>query len=110
MRFDVEPIEPGPNGVGDELGAIVGPDVVRYAVQDKEISKTGHHIITPEATGYQDRQTFTAVLVDHHQHFESLAVVGAIMCEVVAPNMVLPGGSKPDAGTIVQPKPSPLGL
>lgn len=84
--------------------------MVRYAVLNEEISQAGHYVVAPQATGNDDRQTFPAIFIDNRQHPERLAVVRAILDEVIAPNMVLPGWPKPDTRSVIQPKPSPLRL
>ena len=48
------------------------------------------------------------MLVDHAQHPEGPATMGARLLEVIGPDMMAPAGPKPDAGAIVQPEtPSP---
>ena len=84
--------------------------MIGHAVLDKQIGQAGHHIITPQTPGNDDPQTLPAELIQHHQHLQHLAVISTILDKVVAPDMVLPARAKPDAGSVVQPEPSPFGL
>ena len=51
-----------------------------------------------------DRQAFPAVLVDHRQHPERLAVVRAVGDEVVAPHMAAMLRPQPHARSIIEPE------
>jgi len=110
QRADVQPCQPLPNRLGAELGPIVRSDVVWRAMGNEQLGKQRQHVIAVEPPGDQDRQTFPAELVDHHQHAKYPAVMGAILDEIVGPDMMAPARPKPDAGSIVQPKSTPLGL
>ena len=84
--------------------------MIGQAMLREQIGEAGHHVVAPQTSGHHDRQAFATVLVDHDEHLEGFAVIGAILHEVVAPDMVRPARPKADAGPVVQPKPGPLGL
>ena len=98
------------HGLGDELRAIVGTNVFRDAMQDKEI---GEHV--DDIDGFQlavdtNGQTFVCELVDDVQHPVFPAFMRAILDKVVGPDMVRSLGAKTDAGSVREPKPAALGL
>ena len=59
---------------------------------------------------YDDRQTSPGELIDHREHADLPSVMGAILDEVVGPDVVGPAGPETDAGSVIEPEPAPLGL
>ena len=57
-----------------------------------------------------DGEAFTGELIDDGQHPKRFAVMGAVLHEVIGPDVVLAGWPQPDARTIVQPQPTSLWL
>ncbi len=57
-----------------------------------------------------DRQALPGVFVDHRQHPEGPTILRPVHDKVVGPNMVAVLGPEPDARTVMEPEPSPLGL
>ena len=57
-----------------------------------------------------DRQAFAGELVDDVEHAELPSVVGAVLDEVVGPDVVAVLRPQPDAGAVVEPEPAPLRL
>src|SRR6056297_1726426 len=55
-----------------------------------------------------DHERLPGELVEDDEDAIGLAVVGAILDEVIGPDMVRPLRPEPDAGAIVQPEPAPL--
>lgn len=105
--FDVEhlhtdPSEPGPDSRGRELGAVIGPDMIRRAVFGKQRRQAIQDVVALELPAHVDRQAPAGVFVDDRQHPECLAVVRPVHDEVVAPDMVRPARPEPDAGPVVQ--------
>src|SRR5262249_22431935 len=52
-----------------------------------------------------DRQTAARKFIDDGQHAEGPAVLGAVLNEIIGPDMAFAFRPKPDAGAVVQPKP-----
>ena len=98
------------HGLGDELRAIVGTNVLRDATQDEEIREQVDDVDGFQLPGDTNGQTFMCELVDHVEHPVFLAFMRAILDEVVGPDMVRPLGAKTDAGSVREPKPAALGL
>jgi hypothetical protein len=63
-----------------------------------------------ELAGDPDRQGLAGELVDHAQHPKLAAIAGPVLDEVVGPDLIWPLRPQPDAGSIRQPQPVPLGL
>ena len=84
--------------------------MVGWAVGDEELGEQHQHVVAIEPPGNQDRQTFATELVDHHQHSKRATVMRALLNEVIGPDMMPPAWPKPDAGTVVEPEPTTLGL
>ena len=59
---------------------------------------------------YADHQRLPGVLVDDVGQPIGAAVMGAVVDEVIGPDMVRTLRPKPDAGAVVQPQPTPLRL
>src|SRR5262249_48618613 len=74
--------------LGDELWSVVGPDVSRNAPQDEEVGQNVDHIDRLELAGDTDRQTFVGELVEHVEHSVLVTIVGAILDEVIGPDMI----------------------
>lgn len=67
------------------------------AVLYEQIGKHRQNVIALEPTLDMDRQALPAMLVDHRQHPERLAVMGAIRDEVIAPDMTTIAWAQPHA-------------
>ena len=57
-----------------------------------------------------DRQAFACVVIDNCQHPEGPSILGPMHDKVVGPDMIAALGPEPDAGTVIEPQPGPLGL
>jgi hypothetical protein len=102
--------DPFLHGLGDELRSVVGPDVSGNAAQDEEIGQNVDHIDRLELAGDTDRQAFMAELVDHVEHPILASIVGAVLDEVVGPDMIAVLGPQPNARSVGQPEPAALRL
>tara|TARA_R110002110_G_scaffold265183_2_gene481054 strand:+ start:1164 stop:1613 length:450 start_codon:yes stop_codon:yes gene_type:complete len=107
-RFDVErlhanPAEPVAHGMGGKLRAIIRSYMCWRTMTLEQIGQYRQHIVALELSLDMDRQALPAVFIDHRQHPERLAVMGAVGDEVVAPDMATILGSEPHARAIVQP-------
>ena len=69
----------------------------RRAMLHEQFGEHCQHVIALELALDMDRQAFPTMLVDHGEHPERLAVVGAIRDEVVAPDMTPITWPKPHA-------------
>ena len=68
------------------------------------------HVGRVQSALHHDRQGLAGELVDHAQHPELATVVRAMLDEVIGPDVVRPLRPQPDAGSVVQPEPTPLRL
>src|SRR6056297_3999641 len=96
--------DPLSNGPGDELRTIIGTDMARHAAQDEEVRQDVDDVRRLQLPVYADLKALPSELVDDVQHAELPAVVGAVLDEVIGPDMVGPLGSEPHAGAAVQPQ------
>jgi len=97
-------------GFGHELGPIVGADVTGDTTQDKEIRQNVDHVDGLEPPRDPDRQALVGELVDDVEHSVLASIVGAILDEVVGPDVVAMLRPQPDARPIRQPKPAAFWL
>src|SRR5262249_24491927 len=74
--------------LGDELRSVVGPDVSGNALQDEEVGQNVDHIDRFELAGDTDRKAFMGELVEHVEHPILASVMGAVLDEVVGPDMI----------------------
>ena len=97
QRLHLDPLEPLTNHLGRELRTVVGPEIGRWTMLDKELTERLQHIVRPEPSGHYDRQTLPAVFIQHRQHLQRPTVVRPIRHEVIRPDVMAVQGSKPDA-------------
>ncbi len=107
-RFDVEgldaqPRKPGTQGLLNEFRAIVRPDVIRWPMFEEQICQDLQHNPGIKPTLYPYGQTFPCELINHTQHTEGAAIMGAIQNKVIAPHMVSVLWPQANAGTVIQP-------
>jgi hypothetical protein len=102
--------DPFLHGLGDELRSVVGPDVSGNAPQDEEVGQNVDHIDRLELAGDTDRQTFVGELVEHVEHPILAPIVGAVLDEVIGPDMIALLRPQPNARSVGQPEPAALGL
>src|SRR5204863_8175239 len=55
-------------------------------------------------------QALVGELVDNVEHAELTSIMGALLDEVIGPDVVAALGSQPDAGSVIQPQACALGL
>jgi hypothetical protein len=77
---------------------------------DEQLGEHGQDVVRGEAAGDPDRQALPAELVDDHEHPEHLAVAGAVLDEVVGPDLVRALRPEPHARAVAQPQARTLGL
>ena len=87
-----------------EKWSLTGTAPLRKVGQD--IDDVGRGELPPNP----DRQALTGELVQDIERTKGPAVMGAVMHEVIGPDMVRPFGAQPDAGAVVDPEPPPLRL
>ena len=80
------------------------------ATQDEQVGQNVDHIDRLELAGDTDRQTFVGELVEHVEHPVLATIVGAILDEVIGPDMIALLRPQPDARSVGQPEPAALGL
>src|SRR5262245_12308730 len=96
--------------LGDELRSVVGPDVSGNAPQDEQVGQNVDYIDRLELAGDTDRQAFVGELVEHVEHPILASIVGAILDEVIGPDMIALLRPQPNARSVGQPEPAALGL
>ena len=74
--------------LGDELRSVVGPDVGGNAPQDEQVGQNVDHIDRLKLAVDTDRQAFMGELVEHVEHPVPASIVGAILDEVIGPDMI----------------------
>jgi len=114
-RFDVEGLhtqaaKPGAQGLRDELSSVIGSGVLRRPMLKEQLTERVEHVAGVELALHPDRQAFARELVDHTQHAEHLSVMGAVLDEVIGPDMSLVGRPEPHTGAVRQPEPTAFGL
>src|SRR3982750_1879608 len=98
------------HGFGHELGTIVGTDVARHAAQDEQVREHVDDVDGLELAIHPDGQALVREFIDHIEHPELAAVMGAVLAEVIRPHVIAILGPQPDAGPVRQPQPPALGL
>src|SRR5262249_5661583 len=94
--------------LGDELRSVVGPDVSGNAPQENRSDRTS---ITSIALSLRaTRIARLGELVEHVEHPIPATIVGAILDEVIGPDMIAVLRPQADARSVDQPQPAALGL
>src|SRR5687768_13481387 len=81
-----------------------------YAAQDEQVREHIDYVHGLQLPAHPDGETLMRELVDDVQHPVLPSVMGAILHEVIAPDVVGLFGSHPDTGSIVEPQTPSLGL
>jgi hypothetical protein len=79
-------------------------------VRDEEVGQTLEHVIGSEPSRNDDRQAPARKLIQHDEHAKGPTVLGAILDEVVGPDVVRPLGPETHARPVVEPETTPLRL
>ena len=108
--FGADGSDPIPDGFGNELRAIVGPNVGWYAAQDEQVGQHIDHVDRVEFALHPDRQAFPAMLIDDVQRAKCPPIVGPMVHEVIRPDMVAILRSETDTRSVVEPEPALLRL
>ena len=77
---------------------------------DEQAGDTLENALRAQLAIHRDRQALTCELVDHGEHAERPATVGAVHDEIIGPHMVRPFSSEADAGSVVEPQTAPFGV
>ena len=96
--------------LGHELRPIIRPDVAWNASQDEQVRQYVDHVDCLEPAVDPDRQAFVRKLVEDVEHPVFAPVVGAVLHEVVGPDVIGMFRPQADAGTIPEPQPASFGL
>ena len=86
--------EPGSDGNGRKLQAIVRADMIRRAIPDKQVYQAMKDMVGLELAPDDDSQEPSGELIDHRLHAVAPAVIGSVLDEVIAPDMI--GPTKPN--------------
>ena len=70
------------------------------ATQDEEVGQNVDHIDRLELAGDTDRQAFVGELVEHVEHPILASVMGAVLDEVVGPDMIALLRAQPNARSV----------
>ncbi len=82
----------------------------RHAAHDKQVREHVDDVDRFEPAGYADGQALMRELVDDVEHADLAPVVGAVLDEVVGPDVIAVLGPEPDTGAVVQPEAPALWL
>ena len=83
--------------LSNELRAIIGTDVPGNAAQDEQVGEHVDDIDRLEPARYPDGQTFVGKFVDDVEQAEFASIMGALLDEVVRPDVVGALRPQPDA-------------
>jgi hypothetical protein len=96
--------------LGDELRAVIGTNVLGNAAQDEQIRQDVDDVDRFEPARYPNGQALVRELVDDVEQAKFASVMGALLEEVIRPDVIGALGPQPDAGSVIQPQPGALGL
>lgn len=102
-RLYIQTPQPFAQRRGDELRAIARADMIGRPMLDEQICQRLQDKLRVQLALHPDGQALTAVLVDHAQHAIDLAVMGAVLDEVVGPDMPAILWPEPYARAVIEP-------
>src|SRR6185503_15016312 len=76
----------------------------------KRVGQNVDHVDRLELAGDTDRQAFMGELVEHVEHPILASVMGAVLDEVVGPDMIALLRAQPNTRSVGQPEPASFGL
>jgi len=94
---DTEAAQPSAHSMGDELGAIIGPDMLGRPMLDEQLGQHVDDVVGSEPPQRHHCQALPAELVNDVEHPELASVVRLILDEVVGPHMPAMLRAQPDA-------------
>ena len=94
---DIQCLQPFTQGGGDKLWPIIGSDMLWWAVLREQLAERVEDITGVQSALNADRQTLSRILIDDAKHAEDLAVMRAVLDEVIGPDMAFVGGPQPNA-------------
>jgi hypothetical protein len=80
------------------------------AAPDKQVREHVDDVGGLELARHPDREALVGELVNDVEHAKFPAIVGAVLDKVVGPHVIGVLGAQPQARSIAQPQPPPLGL
>src|SRR6266480_105852 len=92
------------------LRTVIGPDVLGHTFGKHHVSHGLDDADAVDPARHIDCQAFPAELVDQRHQSELAPIVGLRLNEVVVPDVVAMLWSQPDAGSVVEPEPTPRPL
>jgi len=98
------------HGFGDELGAVVGTDVLGNAAPDEQIRQRVDDVDRLQSSRHPNGQALVGELVDDVEHADFASIMGAVLDKVVGPDVVAPLRPEPDARSVIQPQASAFRL
>lgn len=110
QRLDFKPAQPGAHFLGGELRAIIRPQVYGDASFTKQLGQHLQNILVSEAACDTHGQTFPSVFIDDVQNAEWIAILGVILHEIIAPDVLGELRSQTDDRAIVEPQTASFGL
>ena len=95
--------DPFLHGYGEELRAVVGTNVGGNAPQDEQVRQHVDDIDRSEPARHPDGQALVGELVDDVEQAKFAPVMGALLEEVIRPDVVRALGPQPDARSVREP-------
>src|SRR5207237_10205831 len=96
--------------LGAELSSVVAAVIYEESTQHQELHSFPTRRSSDLLAGDTDRQAFMGKLVEHVEHPILASVMGAVLDEVIGPDMIALLRAQPHARSIGQPEPAALGL
>ena len=110
QRLDGQGVEPQAHELRRKLGTVVGADVRRDPVGQKERRQRLEYLDGPQPPRHHQRQTLARILLDDRQDLQGAPVVRARRHEVIRPHVVPIRRAAADARPVGEPQPASFGL
>ena len=95
--------DPVSHRLGHELGSIVGTNKPRNATQDEQVGEDIDDVRRIQFASDPDRQALAGEFVEHVGQAIFPPIAGAVLDEVVGPDVIGTLRPQPDAGSVRQP-------
>ena len=110
QRLYAKFVQPGSNGRGRKLRAVIAADVLWNTSRHEQPRQPFQYILRVQASCRINRQALTRVFIQNREHPNHPAVMRPSLNEVIRPHMILMGSAMPHARTVIEPDPPAFGL
>ena len=82
-------LQPVPDRLSRKLRPVIGPDVSRHSPIHQQLRQSVQHVLVIHLPLHINGQTLPGVFIQYAQQPKGSAIMGSLMHEVIAPDVIL---------------------